>query len=216
MTCVKCRGELLASAPGPMKATIKGETVDFVADVQRCAQCGTVVVFGKALDQVNRRAADAYRVRHSLMTASDLVAAKKRLGLSWAKFADFIGVSLVQLKRWLAGAIQSAPMDQLIRFKTDLVALEKHAAVLRSLENRPSVTISVPVGTFNIGMGQPAAFTLQSSLVLGHEGDRSGRMNEHIFIGDAADSTALDWLHNAEYRTTTAEVAADNQYAVAA
>jgi putative zinc finger/helix-turn-helix YgiT family protein len=221
MTCVKCRGQLLAPAPGPMTATIKGEAVEFVADVPRCSECGTVFVFGKALDKVNRLASDAYRSRHGLMTSADVLAAKKRLGLSWAKFADFVGVSLVQIKRWLSGAIQSTAMDQLVRFKTDLAAIESHAAMLRALEGR-AVTISVPLGAMYVA-GQPGTF-MQTTVVFQHQEEqpsdlrttRAAGANE-LFVGDLVYANAIASSDNAGYKTPTPAVSAANApYLVAA
>lgn len=132
MTCARCRNPLGPAEPCEMAATVKRTKVHFIVQAPKCSNCGKVAIIGKTLDLYARRAADAYRLKVGLWTARDIVAAKMHLRLSWPKFAEFVGVSLVQLKRWLAGGIQSRAMDELLRLKTDIRTIERHLASLRS------------------------------------------------------------------------------------
>lgn len=103
MNCARCGGRLSPVGPRQMSTTIKRIRVHFTVDAPQCVKCGKVALIGKTVDQHARRAADAYRRAIGFWTSADLIAAKNRLRMSWPLFADFVGVSLVQLKRWLAG-----------------------------------------------------------------------------------------------------------------
>lgn len=98
----------------------------------------------KQRDEVRKKnaytiaSADAYREKHNLLTTKELKEIRRRLGMSFRAFAQYLRVSEASPKRWEAGLVQDEAMDELIRVKTDLptarknvIALEAHQPVSR-------------------------------------------------------------------------------------
>jgi putative zinc finger/helix-turn-helix YgiT family protein len=124
MRCTKC-GHEMAMRDLTMKADVRGESFDVRMEASQCGQCGRVSLSGKSRKMYNRLATDAYRAHHGLLTTRELDALRRNLGMPWTTFAEFVGVGIATLKRWISGEIQSPSLDQLVRLKADLEFVEK-------------------------------------------------------------------------------------------
>jgi transcriptional regulator with XRE-family HTH domain len=67
----------------------------------------------------SRGAADAYRIRHMLLTTREIDQMRRNLGMTWKQFAKYVNVGIATLKRWMRGEIQTAALDSLVRLKAD-------------------------------------------------------------------------------------------------
>lgn len=101
-----------------------------------CNRCGFQVLTDEQSDAYTIASADAYREKHNLLTTKELKEIRKRLGMSFRAFATYLKVGEASPKRWEAGLVQDAAMDELIRVKTDLPTARKN---VRQLEAYRSV-----------------------------------------------------------------------------
>jgi putative zinc finger/helix-turn-helix YgiT family protein len=79
--------------------------------IPTCRKCGEQV-FTSAEDE---RIRDALRAEVGLLTSQEIKAHRVQLGLSQQELAEQIGVAKETISRWETGAIQSRPMDNLLR-----------------------------------------------------------------------------------------------------
>jgi len=134
MRCIECgTGELRLVPNAELPVTVRDETVTVVCEALRCPDCSYVTVPGRAMGRLMITASDAYRARHGLLTGDELRAARRRLGMTQAKFAEYLGVGIASLKRWEGSDIQGELADQTIRLKTDITYAEAAIARLQGL-----------------------------------------------------------------------------------
>jgi putative zinc finger/helix-turn-helix YgiT family protein len=113
----------------------RGETVTVLAPALFCSECGYKTVRGDEFEKFQALVADAYRCKKGLLTASEIRARRRALGMSQQEFAAYIKVGIASVKRWELGQVQDRALDELIRIKTDAgharviaSAVEKHVA----------------------------------------------------------------------------------------
>lgn len=100
-------------------ATVKGETFAVECDAMVCSRCGFQVLTPGQSDAYAVASADGYRRRHGLLTADEIRGYRQALGMTQQEFAEYLRVGVASVKRWEAGLIQDAAMDELMRCKCD-------------------------------------------------------------------------------------------------
>jgi len=98
----------------------------------RCDNCRweTQDIAGAA--ELARQATDVYRRKHHLLTGEEIRLRRERLNLSQEGFSEWLRVGVASVKRWEGAQVQERAMDELIRLKTDPVALDDEAKVVRA------------------------------------------------------------------------------------
>jgi putative zinc finger/helix-turn-helix YgiT family protein len=99
----------------------------------KCSDCGFQTIDSDQSSEFTRRVSDAYRAANGLLTSSQIVAARTRLGMSQQQFAEHLGTGPASVKRWEVGKVQERSMDALIRLKTDPRAMRR---LLEELERQ--------------------------------------------------------------------------------
>jgi putative zinc finger/helix-turn-helix YgiT family protein len=141
MKCFQCaKGKMTSKVTG-MIFRVRGEEIPVKAEATVCSHCGFQVMTDEQSAAYTIASADAYRVKHGLLTSSDLKALRRRLRMSQLDFAKFLKVGVASVKRWESGLVQDEAMDELIRVKSDLGAAR---ANLRRLEQRKRASKAAP------------------------------------------------------------------------
>jgi putative zinc finger/helix-turn-helix YgiT family protein len=130
MKCIRCKSTMNAEAPTQVSAEFKRKQLSFEVVAPRCPNCGDVAIIGPAFKAYTRGLADAYRVSEGLLTIAEMERARKQMGLSRQRFADYVYVGIAAYKRWLRGDTQSRPYDKLVRLRIDLLCIEQSAREL--------------------------------------------------------------------------------------
>lgn len=132
---------------------IRGEVVEIAATGWLCPKCNYQTVNANQMKHYFQTAANAYRKKHGLLTGPEIVALRKKLGMSQQDAATFLKVGIASLKRWEGAQIQDEAMDRLLRLSFDRSELLNH---LQHLDRRLSSTHSdTQTLTGNFG-GQPS------------------------------------------------------------
>ena len=94
---------------------IRGEHFEVEVSVAVCSACGNEVPY-PALDKSQRRkASDAYRMAHGLLTASEIIGVRNRYGLSQRGLARILGWGPITVHRYEQGGIQNRAHDTVLR-----------------------------------------------------------------------------------------------------
>jgi len=136
MKCFQCDKGRMANKVVAMAARLRGEDVPVRTDAMVCNRCGFQAMTDEQSDAYAIASADAYREKHSLLTTKELKEIRKRL--SFRAFAAYLKVGEASPKRWEAGLVQDAAMDELIRVKTDLPTTRKNVRRLEAYSSPPS------------------------------------------------------------------------------
>ena len=85
----------------------------------------------------HRAGSDAYRQQHGLLTTAELDRLRRNLGMTWKQFAEFVGIGIATLKRWMGGEIQTPAYNSLVRLRADLRFAEQatNDLIVRLTEN---------------------------------------------------------------------------------
>jgi putative zinc finger/helix-turn-helix YgiT family protein len=132
MKCFQCDKGNVERQLAIMTAEVRGETVTVRTEAMVCARCGFHVLTDEQSNTYTIASADAYRRKHSLLTTKELKRIRERLGMSFRAFARYLKVSEASPKRWEAGLVQDAAMDELIRLKSDLTTARENVRTLKS------------------------------------------------------------------------------------
>lgn len=138
MNCFRCEKGKLKSRHTTVVATVRGETFPVDVDALVCDRCGEIAFNESQGGAYTIAGSDAYRHAHGLLTATEIKAARGRLGMSQKDFADRLKVGIASVKRWELGAIQDESSDRLIRLCTDV---DEARLNLRELEALADPTI---------------------------------------------------------------------------
>jgi putative zinc finger/helix-turn-helix YgiT family protein len=119
MICFKCNGEEFATRTAVVPQLVRNEELAVETPVSVCCSCGWQTLARGQTDELRKRAADAYRRKHGLLTSAEIVSRRAGLEMSQAEFATYLRVGEASIKRWETWQIQDASSDELIRIKTD-------------------------------------------------------------------------------------------------
>lgn len=135
MKCIKCGSKKFETKQERASVEIKGERVDYLADMDVCANCGLQVASDDQMHSSYVRASDAYRAKHQLLTSQEIIGFRNNMSMTQEQFAEYLGVGVASLKRWENGAVQEKASDELMRLKCSeqklneqLYDLESHMA----------------------------------------------------------------------------------------
>lgn len=117
MKCIKCGNRTFEKKEERASVEIKGERVDYIAEVDVCVKCGMESASDEQMQLSFIRASDAYRRKYRLLTSDEIVGFRKKMDMTQDDFAQYLGVGVASLKRWENGAIQEKANDELIRLK---------------------------------------------------------------------------------------------------
>jgi len=114
MTCPNCR-KAMTLIQKEKKVQFRDEDIVYAYEGFICPQCGLEAGTLEQTAAIQKRMAYAYRSKMSLLTGAELVARRKKLGLSQQALADRANVGVASIKRWEGSIIQSRSMDKLLR-----------------------------------------------------------------------------------------------------
>jgi putative zinc finger/helix-turn-helix YgiT family protein len=126
--CPECEKRKLQPAMTTLRGTTHGESFELVSDALVCPNCGFKTIPTENMGEFALRVADAYRLKHGLLTSSQIKDRRLDLGMSQQQFASYLGVGSSSVKRWELGSIQDKAMNDLILLKTDVQRAEANVA----------------------------------------------------------------------------------------
>lgn len=114
--CVECRNKEVFPLATDYTTTIKhdGRTYTFQVpdlEIPTCRKCGSQEFGGKEDEKIR----DAFRAHVGMLTSQEIKTRRGELGLSQQELAEQLGVAKETISRWETGAIQSRPLDNLMR-----------------------------------------------------------------------------------------------------
>jgi len=114
--CPNCRNEIEPRIEQrPEVFTIKGDPTEVESRIGICSKCGHEL-FLEELEEGNfKRAYDAYRRKHEMLTASEIRDIRENYGLSQRALAQLLGMGEVTVSRYENGAIQTRGHDHLLK-----------------------------------------------------------------------------------------------------
>jgi len=141
MKCFQCAKGKMTSKLTEMTARVRGEEIPVRAEAMVCGKCGFQVLTDEQSNAYTVASADAYRVKHGLLTSGELKGIRSRLGMSQQALANYLKAGVASVKRWESGLVQDEAMDQLIRLKGDLKAARENVTQLEArVESTPSAS----------------------------------------------------------------------------
>lgn len=120
--CLNCDEERdFYTKPIHRKVEVKGVIVEVDVEQAYCKECGREI-FVFPLEKKNQiKIYDAYKKKMGLLTSEDIIAIRKRHGISQSQLADSIRIGQKNIARYENGAIQDKSIDLLIRIYDDPV-----------------------------------------------------------------------------------------------
>jgi putative zinc finger/helix-turn-helix YgiT family protein len=117
MICFKCNSEEFEVRETNIRQKFRGDDLDITTHVSACRACGWQTLGEGQANELRKLTADAYRLKHHLLTSFQIVLLREARGMSQQAFADYIGVGVASIKRWENGFVQELIYDRLIREK---------------------------------------------------------------------------------------------------
>lgn len=127
MNCYQCGNETVARQ-AKIPGEYAGEKFSVEAEAMVCPKCGHVALHASQIDAFTTKLADAFRVKHGLLTSQEIRFIRNRLGMSQEDFAKYLNVGVASVKRWELGKVQDKSSDELIRLKSSLTRAVQNVA----------------------------------------------------------------------------------------
>ncbi|SHF05332.1 putative zinc finger/helix-turn-helix protein, YgiT family [Desulfacinum infernum DSM 9756] len=96
-------------------ATIRGRTVTYLPNRYVCPKCGIEAESPELAATNQKRLSEAYKKAEGLLTAVQIVEARRRRGWTQEDLARVARVGVASVKRWELGSIQSKANDEALR-----------------------------------------------------------------------------------------------------
>lgn len=110
---------------------IHGTTVSVREELFRCRECGEEEYSLEQAVAAERRAGELYREQNGFLQPDEIVALRRRWGVTQAQLETALGVGRKTVARWEAGRVlQSRALDNLLR------AIDQHPPILAFLAGR--------------------------------------------------------------------------------
>ena len=133
MDCFECGKGSLIPKMVDITGSRHGEEFTVLVNGLQCTACGLKTIDNEYSGEFTKLVSDAYREKHGLLTGTQIREARKRLGMSQEKFAQYLKVGPASVNRWENGKIQDEAMNELILVKTDLLtAINNYQIVKQS------------------------------------------------------------------------------------
>ncbi len=126
MRCIECGEGQMIRKRMQVRHEIRGLKFEVEDTVHVCGRCGFMTIPWDRADEHGRLVDREYRRQAGILTAEEIVAARKRMGMSQREFAEYLGVGEASVKRWEKGVLLDKSSSDLIRLKTDLDAARKN------------------------------------------------------------------------------------------
>lgn len=100
-----------------VKTKIKGEVIEYYENYYRCQMSNESYDFvpGKMMDENLLRARNAYRQLHKMLTSHEIIAIRKKYGLTQKEFALMLGWGEVTVARYETKLIQDEAHDDIMK-----------------------------------------------------------------------------------------------------
>lgn len=139
MKCLKCDSKELEIKNTRLSSEIKGESVDVIIPCYVCKACHNPLMDTKQMNEYRRAVADAYRKKHALLTAQQIIDYRSKLNMNQSEFARYLNVGEASVKRWETYYIQDASQDDHIRIKCDEAYAETNSLNIQSQHTEPDI-----------------------------------------------------------------------------
>ena len=139
MKCLKCDKTEFTEQKVRFNPDIKGETLEVIAPCMVCDNCQTQLMTTEQMSILRRVSADKYKEKHNLLTSSQIIEYREKLGMSQAEFARYIGSGEASIKRWETYYIQDESQDQLLRLKCDDAAAKMNILNVHWKRDEPDI-----------------------------------------------------------------------------
>ena len=127
MKCIECGNDKFVTKKMRFTPEVKGEVVEVLAECSACSQCSSARMNDEQMNAIRKAAADAYKVKHNLLTSSQIVKFRDVLGMSQTAFAAYLNVGEASVKRWETYYVQDDGQDEHMRLKCDQAYAEFNA-----------------------------------------------------------------------------------------
>jgi len=114
MKCPKCHREM-EIVRKQMKSTFRGVEISYPVEIFICPACSLEAGTLGQTASVQKAIADSYRRVMGLLTSSEIVDGRTKLGLAQQGLADKMKVGIASIKRWEGATIQTRSMDTMLR-----------------------------------------------------------------------------------------------------
>lgn len=98
---------------------VRGENITVDASVAYCACCGKQVWVDELDNENLRKAFDAYREKHGLLSPERIKAIREQYGLTQTSFAKILGLGEKTITRYEGGNIPDAALNNLLLLAED-------------------------------------------------------------------------------------------------
>ena len=139
MKCLKCGCSEFSEQKTRFDPEFKGEIVEVIVPCQVCSHCKTPFMNNEQMNVLRRATADKYKKLHSLLTSSELIAYREKLGMSQSSFARYLHVGEASIKRWETYYVQDLSQDEHIRLKCDEAYAEINFFDVYWIRHKPDV-----------------------------------------------------------------------------
>ncbi len=118
LICTACSGEeFTVKQDAVLEQEFRGESFSVATPAMACTRCGQLALADQQLEELRRRTADAYRVKHGRLTSVQIRTWREELDMNQNEFAAFLRVGVASVKRWETWLVQDGSSDELIRLK---------------------------------------------------------------------------------------------------
>lgn len=131
--CPTC-GRMMIETRGTLRLPVNGEQVAVPRSPHlKCRKCGEIVLRLDEASALRKEAIETYRKKHGLLSAGEIRATRKRMGLTQSALSRMLHLGSNTISRWESGRnVQTAAMDLLLRLVRDMPGsiefIRRHAA----------------------------------------------------------------------------------------
>ena len=148
---------------------VKGENITIKAHVKTCSDCGEELLDMKLDTENLKKAYDIYRKKYGIISADEIIALRKKYGLSQRAFAILVGCTQATIVRYEKGALPNRTYDNIIKFLREPANMR--AAVSQHKDELDSKELSKIEQILNTIQPQPLKNYLDSLPAKGNDFD---------------------------------------------
>lgn len=164
MTCPKCQSKGFAARDVEIEATVRGERFQVAMQGLRCDKCGYQTVDGPQTGEFMKRASDAYRAKHQLLTSAEIIKMRKVKEWSQQDLASLLAVGIASIKRWEGSGIQDCAMDLLLRLHLDAsFAQRRMKSVHKAQKSGQRINFTHKIETLLYSRGQVSSLAFRKN-----------------------------------------------------
>ncbi len=139
MKCLHCENNQFDKKRIRFPVELKGKTIEVLSEAFVCSKCGESQMDSEQMNKLRRLSSDEYRKQYGLLTASEIVRYRERLGMSQIQFAEYLNIGEASIKRWETYYIQDESQDEHIRLKCDEAYAELNALQVHRKSHPPDI-----------------------------------------------------------------------------